>query len=320
MKGFLFIGDPHVTSIRPGRRRDDFVASVLGKLSYSAELCHSRELVPVILGDLFHRAHENHMPTLNRLSDVLKQFPITPIVLGGNHDKSGSLIGPEDSLRLLGQLGAVELFDGESRLAKVYDFEGQSVALWVVPYGAAVPDSVPVASGQTVVMITHHDFAFEGAYPGADLLKEIKGCSLVVNGHMHKTSPSIQMGQTRWHNPGNIEPLSVDCIDHIPAVWAWTPAQGQSLERNKVPHNRDCFDLTGLTVAPAKASEAVEAVVAPVSLPMSHFAELLSAEVRLEGTRAEDPDEFVKDIEQALEAIKGNKDAKALLLALARSG
>jgi hypothetical protein len=67
--------------------------------------------------------------------------------------------------------------------------------------------------------ITHHDLAFEGAYPGATHLFEIMGCDLVINGHMHLTKPPIQKGATTWFNPGNITRQSKDTAGHIPSVW-----------------------------------------------------------------------------------------------------
>ena len=97
-KGILFIGDPHVSSVRPGRRKDDYLASVIGKLRKASEICWERSLRPLILGDLFHRAKENHLPTLAQLFEVLGNFPVQPLVLGGNHDKNGTLLQDADAL------------------------------------------------------------------------------------------------------------------------------------------------------------------------------------------------------------------------------
>src|ERR1700736_2930820 len=100
MKGFLFVGDPHVSSKRPGRRIDDYVASVIGKLRLAGEIARERDLVPVILGDLFHRARENDLPLLSQLLDVFNGYPMPPVVLGGNHDKQETQLRDVDALYL----------------------------------------------------------------------------------------------------------------------------------------------------------------------------------------------------------------------------
>lgn len=322
MNGFLFIGDPHLSSTRPGRRKDDYVSSVLNKLSLAAEIARREELVPVILGDLFHRPKENHLATLTRLVEVLQQFPQVPLCLGGNHDKSQTLLTDTDALQLLAQSGLLEVFDGECREALMLDTPAGRIALWAAPYGAALPASIESTADQ-VVLITHHDLAFESAYPGAAELFEIAGCDLVVNGHMHKTAPSVQKGQTNWHCPGNIEPLSVDCIDHVPAVWLWRGGDArQPLEQIVVPHERDCFDLTGLNVAAGTTDAALDALSVPqLSVPAlggtSHFAELLSAQTTLEADRTEDDATFLEDLAQAFVELDAPSPVRRLLLALA---
>ena len=57
--GLLFIGDPHLGSIKPGRRKDvDFGATVLGAVAQAIAVANARRLVPVFLGDIFDRPHE----------------------------------------------------------------------------------------------------------------------------------------------------------------------------------------------------------------------------------------------------------------------
>lgn len=323
MNGFLFIGDPHVTSKRPGRRKDDFIASVLGKLAVAAEIAQREGLLPVILGDLFHRAGENHWPTISRLTTVLQQFHVVPVCLGGNHDKGETQLSEVDALAYLHQVGVLRVVDGECQEVLTLQTPRGRIALWAAPYGAALPTSIESDADQ-VVLITHHDLAFEGCYPGATELYEIAGCDLVVNGHMHKTAPSVRKGQTHWHCPGNIEPLSVDCIDHVPAVWAWCGGDAaQQLARIVLPHERDCFDLTGLAVAAAATSEAVSALDVPaMSVPVlarpSHFAELLSAQSTLEAARTEDDETFLADLAQAFDELKVDAQVRQLLTALAQ--
>jgi predicted phosphodiesterase len=323
MKGFLFIGDPHVTSKRPGRRKDDFLASVLGKLQVAAEIARREDLMPVILGDLFHRAGENHWPTISRLTAVLQQFHVVPLCLGGNHDKDERQLTEVDALQYLDQVGVLRVVDGACREALILDTPAGRMALWAAPYGAQLPESITSDADQ-VVLITHHDLAFEGCYPGSSELYEIPGCDLVVNGHMHKTAPSVQKGQTNWHCPGNIEPLSIDCRDHVPSVWSWMGGNAkQGLTQFVLPHEKDCFDLTGTSVAPAATRDALDALSAsvvdvPAIAGPSHFAELLSAQSTLEASRTEDDETFLEDLELALGEIEASDPVSQLLLALAK--
>ena len=313
-KGILFIGDPHVSSVRPGRRKDDYLASVIGKLRKASEICWERSLRPLILGDLFHRAKENHLPTLAQLFEVLGNFPVQPLVLGGNHDKNGTLLQDADALSLFAQTGVIEVLDGPCRAWCTIETPEGPLQIWGAPYGTEIPDVIEAEGEGPVVLVTHHDLAFQGAYPGAQLLKEIRGCDMVVNGHMHFTTPSVKKGATWWHNPGNIEPISIDCREHKPAVWAWTAgASCETLDRIDLPHNPDCFDLTGIAV------EASDAASAAAALPESQFAELLSQDEWLGAAAVEnDGEAFIEDITTGLEEIDAPAPVRAILLALAK--
>src|SRR5690606_30464477 len=108
-RGFLFIGDPHVSSVRPGRRTDDYASSVLGKLEQAALIAHERRLVPVILGDLIHRDNESSVALITRLMAVLAKFPCVPLVLEGNHGKGKSRPSEGDVEYLLAQQHTIEL-------------------------------------------------------------------------------------------------------------------------------------------------------------------------------------------------------------------
>jgi len=313
-KGILFIGDPHVSSVRPGRRKDEYLESVIGKLRRASEICWERSFQPVILGDLFHRAKENHLPTLAQLFEVLGTFPVRPLVLGGNHDKGGAVLQDADALSLFAQTGVIEVLDGPARAWCTIETPEGPIHLWGAPYGSVIPDSIEAEGEGKVVLVTHHDLAFQGAYPGAELLKEIRGCDMVVNGHMHFTTPSVQKGATWWHNPGNIEPISIDCRDHKPAVWAWMAgATCEALERIDVPHDPDCFDLTGIAV------EASDAVAAVAALPESQFAELLSQDEWLGAAGVEnDGEAFLEDITTGLDELGAPEPVRAILFALAK--
>ena len=311
-KGFLFIGDPHVSSKRIGRRRDDYQASVLQKLSDCADLCLLYQLVPVILGDLFHRNDDNNLPMLNGLMRVLKKFPCVPVVLEGNHDKEQTQLSPSDALDLMQLAGVVRVASKEA-LIEVYNFEGRAVRLWACPYGSQIPDQLPAFEG-TTILLTHHDLAFGSSYPGSQPLKPIANCDMVVNGHMHDTKACVLHEQTWWHNPGNIEPLSVDLAAHVPRAWEWTPEQDcATLTGHDLSHGNDLFDLTGLQVVATDSLEAVQAYQ-PVA---SQFAQLLRTQSATDAARTDDATILLEDLNDVFETATFSEAATQLMQALA---
>lgn len=306
--GILFIGDPHVSSKRIGRRKDDYTTSVLAKLSACATLCRDNNLMPIILGDLFHRSYDNGLSMLNRLVRVLKEFQVPPLVLEGNHDKGQTSLSDDDALQLLALTGIIDVIlvagaVGTLRIA------GQDVMLHAVPYGSDIPDFVAEQPGVPQLMITHHDLAFGRTYPGALPLKPIANIDMVVNGHMHDTKPSAVFAGTHWNNPGNIEPLSVDLADHLPRAWSWRPGQAfDQLSPHDLPHGTDLFDLTGIQVEASDADEAVKHVLAT-----SGFATLLQSESSLDAQKTDDASVLGADLETVLGAASAS-DAVATLL------
>lgn len=311
--GFLFIGDPHASSQAPGRRIDDYKASVLSKLAEAAEVSNKFNLVPVILGDLIHRDRENSIELACDLIDVFRQFKVTPLDLEGNHGKLLTTVGQTDMEELLDKTGAIRLVR-DSGLIGAYSVAEHRVELYGVPYGQPIPMSLTQLGADLAVpafriLITHHDLAFEGAYPGAAMLTEIEGCNLTVNGHMHKTAPNVVVGQTTHCCPGNIEPLSVDMIDHKPAVWEWNPREEATLHPHYLKHERDVFDLTGIQVMATDADDAVAALV----LEHSEFAEELAAMATDDAARTSDGSVFLDDVAAVLEASGADSALRALV-------
>jgi hypothetical protein len=313
-RGFLWIGDPHLTRVKPERRLDDFAETVFDKLSQAARICHRRKLVAVITGDLFHRAMESSLPLLSKLWDIGKEFPCAPWVLDGNHGKKESYLSDADALTFMAKVGTFPVIR-EAGFAYTFDFEAGKVNLWGTPHGFPIPKEIDAREGLNV-MVTHHDLAFKGAYPGAALLHEIKGCDVVVNGHMHKTAPSIEKGQTIWHNPGNIIRLSLDTKDHVPSVWEWTPDKPRELLQHPLQYVREVFDLTGTQVAPASNTALKKSL--PKVMKLSQFAELLSVNTAKEARRSGDGGTMEKEIRDALSASEAPEALRALLSALAK--
>ena len=263
--GLLLIGDPHVSSRRPGRRRDpDWPAPILAKLERCVAIANGRDLAPILLGDLFERPVEPDEGLKARLVRVLKGFRHRPLANVGNHDAAHTTLAEGDSLGLLAVADVIDVA-AQSGPVAVYEIGGRRVGLGMTPYGQAIPADVRgLLEADVVVWATHHDIAFGTAYPGAVRPFPIAGCGLAVNGHVHALQKPVAAGGTRWFNPGNITRQSVDLIDHVPA--AWVLGGDLVLSAEPLPYRADVFDLTGRLVEPADPALAAGLESAFVSL------------------------------------------------------
>lgn len=319
--GLLFVGDPHLGSIKPGRRRDaDFGATVLQAVAQAIELANRRRLVPVFLGDMFDRPFEEDERLKTRLTRILASCWTTPISNTGNHDKANDLLEDCDSLALLAEGGTISVVRVGGPVG-VFQIGELRVGLGATPYGQAIPTDV---SGifddvDTVVWITHHDVAFEGAYPGALEPHPIEGCAIVVNGHMHLRKPLVSRGSTVWFNPGNITQTAVDALDHIPAVFELTSDCEIVTHELALPTGTDAFDLTGLQVSAARTEPGSPAeprrVVVEAQAP-SAFVELLKTQDTLEMGRSGDGSLLKEAIDARFETDATPPEVRAAILAL----
>lgn len=262
IRGILFIGDPHLSSVRPGRRMDkDFAGTVLDKLDQAFTLSREKHLQPVILGDLFDQGGDNDLKMLTRLLRLLRTHlesdGFMPFCLVGNHDLKDKDLADDTALALMKESGLMRILETKET-PEVITLNGIAHLL-PVSYGKdrsalsalAIKIQEETDGVLPVIALTHEDFAFQGAYPGASLMEEIAGIDMVVNGHMHKPVPWVEMGQTLWCNPGNITRMSVDCEGYPPSVWSWTPDMGtrRGLERHILEHEKIIFDRTGLRIS-----------------------------------------------------------------------
>ncbi len=279
--GLLVIGDPHVSSRRPGRRRDpDWPAPVLNKLEHCVALANARDLAPVLLGDLFERPVEPDESLKSRLIRILKGFRHRPLANVGNHDIRHTRLSDGDSLAMLAVSDVLDVVP-ESGPAALYAVNDRRLGFGATPFGQAIPTDVRglIPQADAVLWLTHHDLAFGAGYPGAVPPEAIRGCALAINGHVHKRHAPMQVGETRWFNPGNITRGSVDLIAHIPAVYVL--AGDLSLTEERLPHVADVFDLTGRQVAADASPEAIGRIE-------SAFVSLLQAETATDLARSDD--------------------------------
>lgn len=279
--GLLVIGDPHVSSRRPGRRKDpDWPAPILAKLEHCVALANERDLAPVLLGDLFERPVEPDESLKSRLIRILKGFRHRPLANVGNHDIRHTRLSDGDSLAMLAVSDVLDAVP-EAGPAAHYRVEGRVLGLGATPFGQAIPTDVRglFAGTDAVVWLTHHDLAFGTGYPGAVPPEPITGCALAVNGHVHKRHAPLRVGETLWFNPGNITRGSIDLIDHVPA--AFVLSGDLSLAEERLPFAADVFDLTGRQVAADPSPEAIGRIE-------SAFVSLLQAETTTDLARSDD--------------------------------
>lgn len=247
ISGFLFIGDPHLASVAPGRRRDeDFSATVIDKLRQAFTLANAENLQPVILGDLFHRERDPGNAMKTRLLRELRRSTHRVCCLVGNHDLQETELTDDTALAVIAESGCLDLLQGGAH--RLFDCEGLLVGLGATPYGKTIPQDVSGLFPETpdqVFWITHADIQFGQPFPQSIKPFGIKGCDFVINGHLHKEQPSVLCESTLWVNPGNITRVSVDAMDHVPGVLRWTPAGG--LLRIPLQHRpgTEVFDLRG---------------------------------------------------------------------------
>lgn len=312
-EGILFIGDPHLSSRKPGRRRDEsFADTVLGKIDYLIGQCNERRLLPVFLGDMFDTAVEEDEQVKTRLARVLRKSWTLPLSNVGNHDIRNAVLTDGDSLAFLAETGVIRVC-AHSGAFETVRIGGKTVGLGATPYGQPIPTDARPHFGQVdmIVWLTHHDVAFENAYPGSMAPHAVAGCRLVVNGHMHLYKKPLKVGATVWFNPGNITRQAIDAIEHVPAAYALT-AKG-NLDKVEVPHERAVFDLTGKLIG----------AISPGEVPRpeaqegdSAFVNLLKADSSLEMARTDDGSVLLEEIVAKFSREGTPEEVKAIVMDL----
>jgi len=319
-EGFLFIGDPHLSSRRPGRRKDEnFGQTVLRKIAFAIDTANERRLVPVFLGDMFDRPVEEDEQLKTQLIRILRKAWTLPISNVGNHDIRNAVLTDGDSLAVLAETGLIKVaaYSGAVETFRIGD---KVIGMGATPYGQDAPTDARPFFGKvdTIVWLTHHDVAFENPYPGSMAPFAIAGCRMVVNGHMHLRKKPIQVGKTFWFNPGNITRQAIDAIDHVPCVSSLT-VDGR-FEAIPIPHETAIFDLTGKLIdAISPGEEAKSAAAAASGEPEtaeSAFVSLLKADSAMEMGKTDDGSVLLEEINEKLDRDRASDDLRHLILAL----
>lgn len=311
--GLLFVGDPHMTEKKPSRRLDeDYLGTLDDKLTQVAKIANENNYQVVILGDLFDRAVEKDDNAMMRvLYKFLRSLNHTAKCLAGNHDLTETVLTPDTSLALVEMTGLLDVVSQAGFFARCM-IDGKTVLLGGTPSGQEIPDEAPLTAkckeaSDHNIWITHEDLQFPGAYPNALPFKEIKDVELVVNGHMHRLQPEHVEGETTWFNPGNIIRKTVADIDHIPAVWSWTPAAG--LNRYPLKYKKDMFDLTNYRVEKASKEDVLESLN---KMESSQFVALLQQSIE-HGKQTEDGGLITEIMEGVHESMTLSTPAKAVV-------
>lgn len=313
VEGILFVGDPHLSSRKPGRRRDEsFPATVLAKIEFLIGACNERRLLPCFLGDMFDSAVEEDEQVKTRLARILRKSWTLPLSNVGNHDIRNAVLTDGDSLAFLAETGVIKVC-AHSGAFETLRVGSKVVGLGATPYGQPIPTDARPYFGNVdqVVWLTHHDVAFENAYPGSMAPHAVAGCRLVVNGHMHLYKKPLKVGATVWFNPGNITRQAIDALEHEPAAYALT-ARG-NLDKVAVPHERAIFDLTGKLIGAISPGEVPRKVAEDGD---SAFVNLLKADSSLEMAKTDDGAVLLEEIEDKFARESTPKEVRDIILDL----
>lgn len=298
--GLLFVGDPHLWSKGPGKRldRDIFKKVSLNKLEQAVDIAIKNNLYLIILGDLFHVDNENDIDLLTKLARILKKGKEPFATIEGNHEKSQTKLSDDVATSLLREAGAIYTLEENKIWAKFTFKNGQECYVGSTPYGDKIPNVVKLPAKEKnqdtpIIWLTHHDLDFGDSYPGVIPVEEIKGVSMLVNGHIHKTKPSMKIGNMKAHNPGNIMRLSTDCKDHIPSVWKWIPEQDFELEPIDLVFEKNVFDLVGKQIEATELPINVAETITPQQ--SSKFVEKMQESMREKDPSKTDDGVYVQE-------------------------
>lgn len=259
----LLIGDPHLTSRRPGRRMDeDIRKTLLGKLRESLSFARKYKAIPLCLGDLFDKEGENNLVLLGGLLSLLTEHEqlggISLHSIVGNHDLKNTTLSDDTALQLMVYSGRVVLLPN-AQAFEVCDLNGYPLielrAYDSGKEGDMINDAKtwsPCHNGIKRMILTHANWAFSGDYPNALALESNINADWVINGHIHHPTHKVHIGKTIWFNPGNITRQTVDC-QYIPSVYLWD-TQTQDFISLELTHTSyaKTFDQTGRNIRATK--------------------------------------------------------------------
>lgn len=145
VEGICFIGDPHLLSLRPGRRIDDYTNTILNKLREVRDYCNNNNLLAVILGDLYDNANDKDVEMNTELALILKSFKFKAISAVGNHDINEIRLLNNNPLKMLERLDFLYLLESNGLGFEIVIKKGRSkkkILLGSTPYGMPIVDNI----------------------------------------------------------------------------------------------------------------------------------------------------------------------------------
>lgn len=233
--GIIVVLDPHVDDRSPSSRLDNYSEHVLGKLSYCRDIAIEENYLMAVAGDCMNRPHIQSDHIKGVLMDIFWSMPHRPMIWPGNHDMSGDVLAPVDTLWMIGKSRSANIYptSGCACVMKMVAPEtGRTITVGIggTPYGQEIPKSVdwPTTSGSVDfgVWFTHHNLKFQTHYvdkPSYDF-HPILGVDIVVNGHLHHHAPEVMRVSedgsyhTTWYNPGSTTRTKASEKERVPTA------------------------------------------------------------------------------------------------------
>ena len=246
-KGILVVGDAHITSQKPSKRKDkNWMTVTLNKIKQIVDIAIKEDYIIIFLGDVFDTSVEESEVLKTQFLRLLSKAPHVSYTNVGNHDIKSDILDDGDTLAMITETGKPLCAMKNNMDGGVFLLNGHRIGLGFTPYGMPIPTDVRhlFKDVENVLWFTHHDIVFDGKkYPHMIQPFEIQGCDAVFNGHIHDKKDFIQVGETCWMNYGSLTRMSIDCAQHQPVVVAVNPEASGLIEYN-IEHNLDAFDIT----------------------------------------------------------------------------
>lgn len=319
--GFVFIGDPHLTSKKPNRRLEseyEIIEVTVDKLDQAIDIANAKNAIAVITGDLVTYAKDSRALLMTLVFRALRKAKHPVLCLPGNHDVLATEVTDDTALAAIAATGLLLLFPKDCGEVGTFVFGNKVVGLGGVIHSESIPEDVSKWFGgvaDEIVLVTHHDIAFDGAYPGSLDVYPVNGCKLLVNGHMHGTKVPLRAGDTWWVNIGNIFRQTIADAKHVPSVWYWTPGL-DTPEQNKLRFIPEVFDWTG-KIKPVAGELIPDSYLEDDDLDKkSAFVAELTASIGAEMPKTNDAGVLLDDINHVKEANKPSDDVIKIIDAL----
>lgn len=245
----LFMGDLHAADKPPLGRVDDYMETVLHKLSAIADLARVHEVAAVLsVGDIFHSKQSNRVSdTLRqRLISAFKGFPCQVYVVPGNHDMGPAGLNSlgNQPLGTLAKAGAIEVItqafycgpEGKGAqegmvylVPRPYDANAEGFHTGETDpsyYSLDENESETIAGTNgnfPIIGIAHGSILPPGdtrQYPYVDVstIPGIERYDLYVCGHIHEPLGVHPVGKTVFANPGSVMRTSRDLTNYARQV------------------------------------------------------------------------------------------------------